>query len=277
MTTWRQRIVVGCGLSALLGAVGYRRHALDASGAGGAVVVGTSLYTAGGWRWSAWLLTFFVSSSVLSRVGRRRKAVVVAEFSKGDRRDLGQALANGGVAALCAWGHLRNPNMPFWTAAAACALAEANADTWATELGTLSRSDPRLVTTLRTVPAGTSGGVSATGLGAAVAGASLVALTVAFTQEAGQRRRWLCSVTLAGLVGSLCDSVLGATVQAMYRCPQCQSLTERRVHRCGTTTTCVRGYRWMNNDAVNALSTAAAAVIGGALIHGSVSTEFPPH
>src|SRR5207302_10227914 len=107
-------------------------------------------------RWSLLLLAFFVSSSALSRVGRRRqeKAAAAAEFGKGDRRDLGQALANGGVAAACAALSLARPAWPL-AAAVAGALAEANADTWATELGTLSRSTPRLITTGRRVPAGT--------------------------------------------------------------------------------------------------------------------------
>ena len=249
------RLAVGLTLSSVLGGAGYRRHALTASGALGAVTVGTPIYMAGGARWSALLLSFFLSSSVLSRVGRRRKEAVSAEFSKGDRRDLGQALANGGVAA---------------------ALAEANADTWATEIGTLNRAHPRLITTGQQVEPGTSGGVTPLGLAAAVGGALAVAVPAASLFSPAERSGWgrarvLGAVTVAGVAGSLCDSVLGATVQAMYWCPCCQKVTERRVHRCGTPTVLHHGQPWLTNDVVNFLATAASALLARLLMGWSDS------
>ena len=66
-----------------------------------------------------------------------------------------------------------------------------------------------------------------------------------------------------GIVGSLVDSLLGATCQAVYRCPRCGTDTERRVHSCGARTVHVRGLRWLDNDAVNALSTVAGALASG--------------
>ena len=52
------------------------------------------------------------------------------------------------------------------------------------------------------------------------------------------------------------DSLLGATVQVIYTCPACGKETERHpLHACGTQTVYKRGWRWMNNDAVNAFCT----------------------
>jgi len=54
------------------------------------------------------------------------------------------------------------------------------------------------------------------------------------------------------LLGALFDSLLGATVQAIYYCPACQKETERNpVHSCGTETTQIRGWTWLGNDWVN--------------------------
>jgi uncharacterized membrane protein len=72
---------------------------------------------------------------------------------------------------------------------------------------------------------------------------------------------------LGGVAGSLFDSLLGATVQAIYFCPTCQKETEQKLHTCGTPTTIKRGWRWLNNDWVNFISSLfGAAVAVGPLV-----------
>ena len=66
---------------------------------------------------------------------------------------------------------------------------------------------------------------------------------------------------LGGLAGSLFDSLLGATVQAIYFCDRCVKETERVIHRCGTHARHLRGWRWLDNDLVNLLSSAGGAVV----------------
>jgi uncharacterized protein (TIGR00297 family) len=267
-------------LSAGVGYAGHRRAALTLGGAAGAVVVGTSVTGAGGWRWGIAMIYFFASSSLLSRLASERKQRAAADkFAKGSRRDFGQALANGGVAAALALAR-RTPSGARHTetteAAFVGALAAATADTWATEVGTLSPRAPRLITTGRLVTPGTSGGITALGLAATVAGATSLGVVMAAarghprhggqpnTANTARRARLVLAGLAGGLAGSLADSLLGALAQAMYWCPRCEVETERRVHRCGTPTKYRRGLRWLDNDAVNTACSAVGAIVGAA-------------
>jgi uncharacterized protein (TIGR00297 family) len=252
-------ILAGVAASGAVGLLAYRRGSLSASGVAGAVLTGTTIFAGGGAVPSAALLTFFVSSSLLSHWRKGRKAAgTEVEAAKGERRDLAQTFANGGVAAaLVVLGRVR-PETPCLPALVG-ALATVNADTWATEIGLLSRRQPRLVTSLRTVPPGTSGGITPLGTGAAALGATLIGAVAAI----GTRRRELLPLALvAGLAGSFADSLLGATVQARYRCPLCDVATERTVHRCGAPTTLVGGWRFIDNDVVNFAASVCGAMIG---------------
>jgi uncharacterized protein (TIGR00297 family) len=207
-------------------------------------------------------MLFFVTSSVLSHLGTRRKGRVAAQFEKGGRRDQGQVLANGAVAAVLAlaYGITRQPAM---LAGLAGALAAVNADTWATEIGVLSRRRPWLVTTGRPVDPGTSGAVSTEGMLAAAAGAGLIGIAAGW----GTGSLVLAVAALAaGFIGSAADSLLGATVQAIYLCPTCQKQTERHPrHVCGSATRQVRGWSWLGNDGVNLAASLVGACVAAGL------------
>jgi uncharacterized membrane protein len=159
--------------------------------------------------------------------------------------------ANGGLGAGLALAAVLLPDQSWPWVAFVGAMAAVNADTWATELGVLSRVPPRLITSGQVVERGTSGGISAAGTLAAFGGAALIGLAAAyFTPE--QVSRIFAAAILGGLGGAFFDSFLGATVQAIYRCPACQKETERHPrHLCGTETVQVRGWRWLNNEWVN--------------------------
>src|SRR5919201_6786199 len=183
------------------------RHALSPSGAVGATAVGTAIFGAGGLRAAALLLLFFGSSTALSR----RSAAV------GPERTLAQVLANGGLpAALAVCAHVR-PSRRL-VAAYAGALAAANADTWATEVGALSPAAPRLVTSGRRVPRGVSGAVTPLGTLASLAGALVIGAGHA---ALSRHPAAVLRLGVAGLAGALADSMLGATLQAVYVCQGC--------------------------------------------------------
>jgi uncharacterized protein (TIGR00297 family) len=260
------RLVYGLVLSSVIAAIAYARRSLTLSGALGALGVGTCVYVGGGGTWYTALVVFFVTSTLLGRVGRAQKSSVNLDYQKGDRRDLMQVLCNGGVAAMCAMSVLLAPS--FWTGGAFLgALATATADTWATELGVLSKREPFSLLSFRRVPRGSSGAVSSLGLTAALSGGLLIGAVGTLSPRLYGMPPWVAVVVGggAGLLGSLVDSLLGATVQAGFYCPACQRETEATTHHCGTTTEHRRGAAWFDNDTVNLVATLVGAMLGGLL------------
>lgn len=263
------RLLLGLILAAVIGYAGYRRGALSPSGVLGAILVGTAVFGFGGLAWGAVLIAFFASSSALSHYRQAQKESLAEKFSKGARRDLWQALANGGLGALIAPAYAFYPAPWLWLAFLG-AMAGVNADTWATELGVLAPTPPRLITNGRPVEVGTSGGVSLRGSAAALAGAALIgALGAAHALWAGRFAGGVfavfVAVTLGGLGASLFDSLLGASVQRIYYCDHCHKETERRMHRCGNAARPLRGWRWLDNDWVNFLSSGVGAAAAAGL------------
>ncbi|GHO88982.1 DUF92 domain-containing protein [Dictyobacter formicarum] len=259
-----QRLTFGLLLSSNIGWLAYRRRSLSRSGVAGAVVTGSTIFGLGGFAWGLSLIFFFVSSSLFSHFRAADKARTAADkFSKGSQRDLAQVGANGGVATVMAMGYglSQQPALrASFEAGFIGALATANADTWATELGVLSQRPPRLITTGQTTAPGTSGGISTLGASAAAGGALSEGLIYQLLQRRSSPLLPIIAL-ISGFAGSLFDSLLGATVQAIYYCPQCQKETERRIHNCGTPTRHVRGLSWLDNDLVNLLATLCGSLL----------------
>ena len=178
------------------------------------------------------LLALFVLTFSATRFGRGKKQRLgVAEDKRG--RNAAQVAANLGVAGLGAAFAFSHPLPDGWFAViVTAALAEATADTVASELGEVLGGQPLLVTTRRQVAPGTDGAISLAGSLTGTGGAVLVVLVAALTLKLGLGAA--LSAALGAIGGLFVDSLLGATA-------------ERR--------------GWLNNDAVNFLSTFAAAVI----------------
>ncbi|MEN6434416.1 MAG: YbhB/YbcL family Raf kinase inhibitor-like protein [Anaerolineaceae bacterium] len=253
----------------LISTLAYLVRSLNLSGAIAAAILGTITFGLGGLSWAIILLGFFISSSFLSHFLKKRKEQFAEKFSKGSRRDFGQVIANGGIAGLFVIAHLIFPESTLPWFGYAATLAAANADTWATELGVLSKNEPHLITSGKVVERGTSGGVTWFGTSAAFAGAAFIALLAVLFWPGGffivsliTAVVYFFVIAIAGLVGSLIDSLLGATLQAIYCCPACQKETERHpLHTCNTPTNQIRGLRWLNNDWVNITCTITGAIL----------------
>lgn len=263
------QLALGFAFAAIIAFGATRAHSLSRSGGWGALLTGTLIFGLGGWQWAVLLLGFFVSSTILTRLFGRKKSSLVEKFDKGGVRDIGQVLANGGVASIFAALHFAFPDASWTWLGFAASMAAVNADTWSTELGVLSPVKPRLVTNGKAVERGTNGAVSLVGTLAGAAGAGFIALLAALCSPSlglsslPPALPLIGIVLLGGVLGALFDSLLGATVQAIYHCPQCDKETEKNpLHTCGTETMQVRGWKWLNNDLVNVGCALMGAVVG---------------
>jgi uncharacterized protein (TIGR00297 family) len=258
-------LFVGFPLHCLGAVVSFWRKSVDAGGAVVGAALGTVILVAAGPL--LWLIfaAFVLSSTAFTRFHASKKERFAEIHEKGARRDALQVLANGGVGMLFAL-LLRLTGEPVFAFAFAASFASANADTWASEIGALSRREPVSLVTFRSVACGTSGGVTALGLAASLCGALLIALLFAVAGASSlpsvAGMAFLAGITTAaGVFGSILDSLLGCTIQARYA-THTNRETERRISE-GRPNALVGGLPFITNDAVNFLSIVSAAVVGG--------------
>jgi len=264
-------LAAGVVLNGIASVLAYRRGSVDAGGALVGTAVGAIIFGFGGPLFWSVLVAFFVTSTAAGLLRHREKEWLSSIHQKGERRDLVQVLANGGLGALTAVFYAITRN-PAWAAAFAVSFAASNADTWASEIGVLSRGTPRSLVTFRPVPRGISGGVTLRGTLAAFAGALLIGLVFAVANLALRVLpvgflRVVFFVGFGGFAGSLVDSLFGATIQAGYESVDesgGRRLTERRRSVTGAPNVLVRGLVFVNNDMVNFLS--GTVVTGLALL-----------
>ncbi len=262
-------LLVGAPLNCLAGLAAFWRKSVTPGGALAGAGLGTAVFIAGGPLAWVVLAVFVLSSTGFTRFRAREKAWLASVQEKGGRRDAVQVIANGGVGLVAAV-LLRFTGAPLFAVAFAAAFASANADTWASEIGVLSRRQPFSLPGFRRVPRGVSGGMTLLGCAASVCGALCVALVFALenalvTGIPAGAAGLVGLVAAAGVFGSVVDSILGSTLQAQYTGADLAP-TERRV-TAGAVNRLARGLPCVTNDVVNLLSTAAAA-IAGALLSG---------
>ena len=242
----------------------YKLEVLNLSGTVAAFLLGSFVFGIGGIQWMVPMGTFFVLSSILSKFGKQKKHILATVYEKSSNRDMVQVLANGGVAGMLAicW-HYTGADICYY--AFLGSLAAATADTWGTELGVFSRQVPRSILNFKQVTMGTSGGITTVGTTGAAAGAGLLTLAGWIIPvgdiEAFFPWKVFLIITIAGILGAMFDSLLGATIQAQYRCPTCDKITEKTEHCGNDSLELYRGFRWINNDVVNFACTATGAVL----------------
>lgn len=191
------------------------------------------------------LVLLFVLTFLATRLGKKRRPDFTSEVERRRGRTASQVIANLGVTPLvivvgmAGWFDLASRGRgivsaePYATPALVlAALAEATADTISSEFGQAFGGTPWLLTTLRPSPVGTDGAVSLLGTASGMAAGALV--TAAGTWALDLQRIQSYAALAGAIAGLLFDSLLGATA-------------ERR--------------GWLNNDLVNFLSTAFAALI----------------
>ncbi len=259
----RLYFTTGMLMAAAVAVMSFRFKFLDAGGSVATFLLGTVVFGVGRTAFTLPILAFFILSSILSKMGKKRKTKLVTVFEKTGRRDFWQVLANGGIAGLLVlvWFFFRH-DLFFYLYLGS--LAAVTADTWGTEIGVMSPARPVSVLSFKRVAHGTSGGITAIGTLGSFAG-SLMLVTVGWLSSPAHSakivgvREYLI-ILFAGLLAALVDSVLGATVQGRYYCTVCHKITEKKSH-CGDTPTLHKaGFQWINNDMVNVFCAIAGVM-----------------
>lgn len=254
-------------IAAMVAILSYRLRFLTAGGSTGAFLLGTVIFGVGGWKWAWPILLFFVTSSVLSKIGKQRKEHFEQIFEKGHTRDLGQVAANGGMAGLAAVMSYYNPEAR-WYVIYLGVVAAVTSDTWGTEVGTFFKGSTRSILNFKKVEPGTSGGISWQGMIGSLLGAGVIAASgwMFYNNFINSQTLIFWWIVMAGLCGSLIDSWLGATFQAQYRCHVCNKITEKNIH-CNETARLMRGFEFLTNDRVNILCSFAGGLAAFLMIN----------
>ena len=257
---------IGFVISFFIAYTAYQKQSLTLDGSIGATFMGTVMYATSGIFGSIMMVLFFLSSSVLSHFNKSKKKKVARQFDKTGRRDILQVFANGGVGLIHSILYYMTNN-PSYLVFLGISFAAANADTWATELGILNKKDPLSLRTFKRVEKGTSGAVSLFGTLSALIGSMLIGIFATMglsflnIGEPGfEYLRAFQMVTLGGFIGSMIDSILGATVQGVYYSEEMDGETEKKEYN-GKPNLLVRGLSFVNNDLVNFLSIGIASII----------------
>ncbi|OWM65999.1 protein PGR [Punica granatum] len=273
--------LVAVSISSSIALRAYKRKSLDSSGALAGFLV-MSVHLAAGYRYGAMLLVFFFTSSKLTKVGEVKKRLVDADFKEGGQRNWIQVLSNSGIATILVvvlwrltnWQDkcLDSKESILITSLIGGVIGHyscCNGDTWSSELGVLSDSQPRLITTFKPVRKGTNGGVTMTGLIAAAAAGSVIGIsfvlfgfaTAKCTSEVAVRQLLVIPLsTLAGLGGSVIDSLLGATLQFSGFC----TVRNKVVSKPGPMVKKISGLSILDNNAVNLVSVLLTTVLTAA-------------
>jgi uncharacterized protein (TIGR00297 family) len=224
------------GVNAATAWLGHRARTVTLSGAVGGALVGSVIYAGAGWR--AWLLLFvtFLTASVVSRLGLQRKVMLGIAEDRGGRRGAGNAVANCGVSALAAIAAATTPDTSQAMLALTAALTAGGSDTVASEIGKAFGRSTFLVTNFARVKPGTPGAMSLEGTAAGLVAAlalGAVGLALGLIPAAA-----LLAVVVGATAGAMVESALGATLE---------------------------GPGILNNDMLNFINTAVAAVVALAI------------
>ena len=202
--------LIAATVSGVFAGLAWLLRGVTPGGAAAGFVVAFAIFVTAGPGGFAVLVAVFLIAWLTTRLGARRKrALGLSQDLSG--RSATQVLANLGVAGAFCLASAARPDHGIFLLMAIAALAEAAADTAASECGEALSERVYLITSLQPVPAGTNGGISRPGMVAALA----AAVTIAAVAAATRILPWsmLPVVAAAGFLGSVIDSLLGATLE----------------------------------------------------------------
>ena len=200
----------------------------------------------GGLKYVLPIAIFFILSTLLSKIGPKK-----LHKSKSGR-NVNQVFANGGVGlVLCVFNHFYQTELIYSMFLAS--IAAANSDTWATEIGKLSKTRPQDIISGRSLSPGESGGITFIGLLGAISGSFIIAIIGYFLN---MNTSYFIIVFISGFLGSLFDSILGSTLQSRFILMDGKTIKEEKEQN----SYLYSGLHYINNNSVNFLCTSSAPI-----------------
>jgi len=246
-------VVVAVALAAVL------LKTIDGRGFLASALVGFAIIYGGGVPWFLLVAVFFILGVTFTLYEYGYKKKLGGAQEKGGARNWPNILANGGAGSVISIFNFFSPSATFAVLFLGAISASA-ADTAATELGLLSKRQPRLITNpSKVVRPGTSGGVSTLGFAGAILASGVIGVMGFFFGILGSWPLTVSICLVSGTVGAVADSLIGAAVQRKGFCAICLKPTESLRH-CGESTKKTGGTAFIENNAVNLIATVAGAL-----------------
>lgn len=201
-------------LTLSIGIASYRSKIADLSGVLSGTLLGMLIIIFADLRWFLVLLAFLILGSGFTRYKYAYKLSIGVAQSKGGARGASNVFGNGFTALVFAVAYGVYKHEVFLYAFLG-AISTATGDTLASEIGGTSKRLPVLITNLKPVPHGTSGGITLLGELACAAGAAAIgSLAIAMAIDSGLEL--FIFTLISGIAGTNMDSLLGATLEKKY-------------------------------------------------------------
>lgn len=240
--------------NATLGLGLYFKQKLTCSGSIAAFVLGFIVLGFGHPLFYVLMMSFLFSSLLINKVILRFIPNIKIPQEDHEPRRWINVMANGSLLGLASLLYVWSPS-PWVIALGIISMAASTADTWASEIGSCSLQTPWTLIKRQPIKTGLSGGVTWLGLYASLFGSmfiSVISLPIIIqTFDFSWLSLGLFALfTMAGVGGSLIDSILGELFQAKFETASHEIV--EMVHQ--STDRLVSGVKWMDNHMVNFLS-----------------------
>lgn len=240
--------IIGLLLSLSVAFVAYKKRSLTLSGFITASIVGMLFYVFGTFiAWSI-LIFFFISSSIISKFNKNEKEKY--------GRDYIQVISNSIVSLFFLTLYYFLHDLTYLVVAVV-AIAASTADTWASEIGSLSKGKTYSILTFKAMEKGLSGAVSMLGVVASFLGALMISLM--FSALYFLTEEFSVIITISGFFGSILDSYLGVFLQAKYKDIKSGKIAEMISNT--EQFILISGKKFINNSTVNFIMVLTISVV----------------